>query len=579
MVHGVGRHAPLSSLLEVYQSFRSNTRSPEAPLIYEDRIQDWRLDEVNEGTAPPYLKLIPRFPDARADIVAVYIYEVNYSALAGVVRQNHPLDLTTLFVGLDLAVAAARQALKDPRPSMPAGDAARLGRILQRGSGVLAAATVPILGVPSILLREYTESFVSTFSRFFEDVATFALDKNGEQLIAAHLDRTIENIVESPNFVSAANAGPSEFIVAAHSLGTVVVHNHLIRMWTDATKSGCVPDKLLTFGSPIGLLTWLWLFLDFPDLTFNPKRPVGSNYFCWSPTDNAGTPAKSVEWTNVVNRCDPIATAFPLEAVDLSMSAAAIEAGLTNGRVKHHYLGKDGLFAVTGAHTDYLHDRSGFLDILLRIADLRHQSADAVTSVPVEQHWASTRSTLTMLWAVLWVGAIVCAAAYCAVVSYRFHDWRVLGAVVLFAYPRLTIWLLTFWQRLFFGGPTKRIYDERIASLRWFDVTSFPFRLRRAIRNRFVRDPEIDPDAPARPIVSLFLKAFSFTPTIGAMLLPVLLGVALSGHVSVPRAGFSWYLGGLILFTGYLLVCAMCELVATWRSALEALGLGDATAR
>src|SRR6188508_1251253 len=123
MVHGVGRHAPLSSLLEVYQSFRSNTRSPEAPLIYEDRIQDWRLDEVNEGTAPPYLKLIPRFPDARADIVAVYIYEVNYSALAGVVRQNHPLDLTTLFVGLDLAVAAARQALKDPRPSMPAGDA------------------------------------------------------------------------------------------------------------------------------------------------------------------------------------------------------------------------------------------------------------------------------------------------------------------------------------------------------------------------------------------------------------------------------------------------------------------------
>jgi hypothetical protein len=36
---------------------------------------------------------------------------VNCSGLAGVTRQNHPIDLTGLFLGLDLAVLAARQRI------------------------------------------------------------------------------------------------------------------------------------------------------------------------------------------------------------------------------------------------------------------------------------------------------------------------------------------------------------------------------------------------------------------------------------------------------------------------------------
>ena len=50
MVHGVGRHDPLSSLLQVFQAFRANLRGPEAPVGFEDRILDWQLEDVEEGT-------------------------------------------------------------------------------------------------------------------------------------------------------------------------------------------------------------------------------------------------------------------------------------------------------------------------------------------------------------------------------------------------------------------------------------------------------------------------------------------------------------------------------------------------
>ena len=117
-------------------------------------------------------------PDTPADLASVYIYEVNYSALAGIVRQNHRLDLTTLFVGFDMAVCASRQQLRAPHPTLDVGDPAQLARCLQRMSGLFAAATVPILGVPSILLRNYTESLGAHITRIVVVVATFALVKN-----------------------------------------------------------------------------------------------------------------------------------------------------------------------------------------------------------------------------------------------------------------------------------------------------------------------------------------------------------------------------------------------------------------
>jgi len=573
MVHGVGRHDPLSSLLRVYQTFRSNLRSPEAPVLFEDRIPDWRLDDVNEDGTPPYLRLVPRFPAERGDVSAVYLYEVNYSTLAGLVRQNHPLDLTRLFVGFDMAVVASRQKLKNPNPTLRVGDPARLARLLQRVSGVLAAATVPILGVPSILLRNYTETFVAAYTRFFEDVATFALDKNGEQLIAAHIDRTVANIVGSDRFARREGSQQNDLVIAAHSLGSVVVHNHLVRKWTSADQRTCVPSRLVTFGSPIGLITWLWLFLDFPGLTFNADEPAGTNYFCWSPESNAGKAAQPLTWINVVNCLDPIATAFPLAAADLSRPEAEVSGSLIGGGVTHRFCGDSKVTSVGAAHMTYLDDRSGFIEILLRTADLRHEDPLTVPCVAPETHWRSTRSTLSTLFVVLWLLAAASAALYCALVAWKFRDARVMWSVAVFAVPRATIWLLAFWQRLFFGGPTKRIPDERIAALSWFDLTSFPYRLRRAIGPLFGARREVDPNQPGRPFATRALKVLSFFPTVVAMMVPIAVGAVLAGAVPDPRISIGWYLAGLIAFTLYLILCAACELVASWKSVLEALGL------
>ena len=265
VVHGVGRHDRLSNLLRTYQTLRANLTSFEAPVTFEDQIPGWRLTRFEEGASPPFLKLEPRVAPPAGALGAAYLYEVNYSGFAGIVRQNHPIDLTTLFVGLDLAICEARQR---PGPSAPAPgigtDTASLARSLQRISGTLTASTVPIVGLPSIIFRDYIGTFVSTFTRFFEDVSTFALDKNGERLISSHLDRTMATIA------TAMKPG-DRLVVAAHSLGSVVVHNYIVRSWAASTPAP-VPDTLITFGSPIGLIMWLWLFLDFSRM--NPADKI-----------------------------------------------------------------------------------------------------------------------------------------------------------------------------------------------------------------------------------------------------------------------------------------------------------------
>ena len=181
VVHGVGRHDRLSNLLRTYQTLRANLTSFEAPVAFEDQIPGWRLTKFEEGASPPFLKLEPRAArEQEGQLGAAHLYEVNYSGFAGIVRQNQPIDLTTLFVGLDLAICEARQrpAAAAPAPGLGTSTAP-LARSLQRLSGTLTASTVPIVGVPSIIFRDYIGTFVSTFTRFFEDVATFALDKNG----------------------------------------------------------------------------------------------------------------------------------------------------------------------------------------------------------------------------------------------------------------------------------------------------------------------------------------------------------------------------------------------------------------
>lgn len=175
-VHGVGEHSHLSSLLRAYQSLRADTSCPEAPVRPEDPIPGWRLVEFSQdgaGVGVPWLLLGPddgseegeAGPTAPGEPRRVFLYEVNYSELAGVIRRNHRLDLTTLFVGLDLAVAIARGRLAThpPRAAASTLDHAALARVAQQVAGVLVALTVPILGLPSLLLRRFTGSFVSLY--------------------------------------------------------------------------------------------------------------------------------------------------------------------------------------------------------------------------------------------------------------------------------------------------------------------------------------------------------------------------------------------------------------------------------
>jgi hypothetical protein len=565
IVHGVGRHDRLANLLRAYQTLRANLTSAEAPMRGEDQIPGWRLTRFEEGASPPFLKLEPRVEPQPGSVGAVYLYEVNYSSFAGVIRQNHPIDLTALFVGLDLAVCAARQR-PNGGTSVLGGDTVRLGRCLQRASGVLAAATVPIVGLPSLLLRRYAGAFIATFARFFEDVSTFALDKNGERLISAHFDRTVATIAAN------IHAG-DRFVLAAHSLGSVVAHNFVVRHWTAGTSR--VPETFITFGSPIGLLAWAWLFLDFNNMTF--QEPVDTPYFCWNPVSNRRAGRQAVSWINVVNCVDPIATVFPTAAVDLSASSEDIASGLTGGAIVHKFLGPAKVRAVGRAHTEYFNDKEGFVAILLREAGLAPSDEDVSDVRSLEAHWTDTESVLRRVQWGVYALALLAVTAYCGIIAGRFGDVRALWVVPLFAWPAFTIGLLTFCQRLLMGGPTKRVTTDLIRHLRLFNSSSLPYRLREAVLSLIGLSRDVDPMQPSPGGVARTISsAISFLPALVAMLIPIGVVAWLTGHWPTAESAWFrlWTLEGLLalaLFMLYVICCAAYELIRTWREALRIL--------
>jgi len=569
-VHGVGRHDHLSNLLRTYQTLRANLTSVEVPVTFEDQIPGWRLTQFEEGAAPPFLKLEPRVPPPPGGVTAVHLYEVNYSGFAGVIRENHPIDLTDLFLGLDLAVCEARQRQTTATTSVFGGNTARLAVCLQRLSGVLAASTVPIVGLPSIVFRDYIGTFVSTFTRFFEDVSTFCLDKNGEQLISKHLDRTVAAITSSLQ--------PGDrFVIAAHSLGSVVVHNYVVRAWS-ATAPGRVPDTLLTFGSPIGLLTWMWLFMDFQDMDFAKPRPTGDHYFSWNPVGSTAATRTPIAWINVVNLVDPIATKFPDAAADLSATAPQIAAGLNGGTIEQRFFGAAKVTQVGAAHTEYLNDKEGFIRILLRAAELDPSPPQAVPSVRTgAEHWASTDRVLRRLQWLLFTVALVTIAGYCGVIAHRFHDVRVLWFSALFVWPALTVGILAAFQRLMLGGPTKRIALVLIRGLKWADIASFPYRIREAVLRALGRSRDIDPmkRSPGY-LFRLALNVISFVPALALMSVPIIGAAKLTAAWPTLSDLWSaiWTFEGLIAlaaFMVYVICCAGFELVRTWRDVVRTM--------
>jgi hypothetical protein len=559
-VHGVGGHDHLSNLLRTYQSFRANLTSVEAPVTGEDQIPGWRLVTFEEGSTPPFVELQPRVtpPDG---VGTVRVYEVNYSGFAGVLRRNHRIDLTDLFVGLDLATCAARLRPRTGGAGSFAHHDRELGVCLQRVAGVLAAGTVPILGLPAIAFRNYLGTFIATFTRFFEDVATFVLDKNGEQLISAHFDRVLETI--------ARGMQPGDrLVISAHSLGSVVAHNYVVRHWTTGQER--LPDTLVTFGSPIGLLTWIWLFLDFTDMDFGKR--LEDSYFCWNPISAGATPRAPLEWINVLNCGDPIATAFPVGAIDLSLPEATIAAALKGGTIAHRFFGPDTVSSVGGAHTRYLRDKNALLAILLRASRLALGEPEQVASGrSAAEHWEATDAVLRRTQWILVAATVVLGVGYFEMVARTFHDQRLVLMVIFFAWPPLTIGTLAFGQRLVMGGPTKRIEPQLIREMPWQDRVALPYRLRDAL----LRSREIDPMAPGRGYLTrLAIQAWSFFPTLVMMAIPVVLAASWTDRW--PTWTSFWLhlrsaktLIALGLFMAYVAASAAFELVRAWRDVVR----------
>ena len=178
-------------------------------------------------------------------------------------------------VGFNQAVSAARRG---PAPKDNDLPNAEIGRIAHGMADVLVASTVPILGfLPFLADRVAALAMVQHFKRFFEDIATFAMDSSAHRLVARHFAETVLKIRSNARFKD-----EDRFIVAAHSLGSVVAHNHLVNNWPVVGNIRQPMDGLLTFGAPIGLLCWLWLFLDFKQMDL-AERAFFDPFFVWKP--------------------------------------------------------------------------------------------------------------------------------------------------------------------------------------------------------------------------------------------------------------------------------------------------------
>ena len=585
-VHGVGMHSRLSSLLQAYQSLRANLRSTEAPISYEDPIAGWRVAEFDDGvggTAAPRITLT-----TPGETGAVYLYEVNYSALAGVIRRNQPLDLTALFVGFDLAVNVARARLQANRPARPRPDGrldiddVAMALAAQKLAGVFVAATVPILGLPSLVFRRFTSTVIGVFTRFFEDIATFALDMNGEALISAHIDRTVQSIVQSPAFLPAGEGFDRDsLVIAAHSLGTVVAHSYLVR---NRSARDRLPDRLLTFGSPIGLVWWLWMFLDFNEMNVDKPNSKDLRYFTWNPLPPPAVSPGTFLWINVVNHLDPIASAFPLECVCVSQTPAENARWLGGGRVHQRFIRTGS--SPGSAHTGYFDDREGFLEILGRIAGLRAEPAEDVRDPQAQPadaqsrsgaaHWQESIDELARLRIWWWMGGLAAIGAYLSVIAWLCHSWVPFFFLPLYAWPPLTIGTIAFFQRLLYSRPTKRTSVQGIDGLPWNDIRAKPHRLRQDWRGDFTHEEEREFVLSRRTgHVERWSKwLLSFFPSLAAMVLPFATTIQAAEH---GREGWNYVQGhfqlvGLLMlavFTVYLIAFAISEFTLHWRHVIE----------
>jgi hypothetical protein len=366
--------------------------------------------------------------------------------------------------------------------------------------------------------------------------------------------------------------------MAAHSLGAIVIQNYIVR--EGMSGGGRLPSRVLTFGSPIGLVCWTWLFLDFAGMDFNRPNLEHVRYFTWKPfKDQAASPPPPIQWINVVNHLDPIATAFPLAHVNLARTADENARSLAGRRVHHRFI-KAGKSAGS-AHGAYFEDREGFLEILSRLAGLRAGRPEAVLDPQAQdagagarnaqRHWKEAAEALERLSTLWWLAGLAAIAAYLAAMAWAFGSGWLMLFMLLFASPQLTMGTLAFGQRFVCGKPTKRTSGAAIEGLPWRRLSSFPYRLRHSFRRRQTGAQERAGvlSSGVRLRWKLWMWLLSFAPSAAAMLLP-LAALWLAGGLRTPHPAFTQYWalilpGMLALFTFYLIAFAISEFVAKWR--------------
>lgn len=308
------------------------------------------------------------------------------------------------------------------------------------------------------------------------------------------------------------------------------------------------------------------------------NRVSADPYFCWNPVSTGSASRTKLSWINVVNCVDPIATMWPVAALDLSTTETTLASALSGGAIAHRFFGADAVTSVGAAHGEYLNDKKGFVQILLRAGGLAPGSPEDVASGrSAAEHWLATRAVLrTLQWALLGI-AMLAIGLYCALIAHAFDDRRALWFVAPFVWPAVTIGVLAFFQRLMLGGPTKRITTALIRGMKWSDVVSFPYRL----RDRMLPSPnaavDVDPMA-ASPgyLTRLMVKAISFIPTLVAMAVPIVGTAWLTRHWPTPAGLWArfWSVDALLalaFFMVYVICCAAHELVRTWRRVVRIL--------
>lgn len=579
-VHGVGAQSKLSSLLKPYQAIRSNASPAELPLNAMDRAPGWNLRAFDDHLHPSRLELVPDEEINHPRPNKVFFYEVNYSDLMHVVRQNHPIELTHLFIGFNMAVEMAESRLAGAATANPdLSSEVSVAKQAARFSRTMLAVTLPLLGIlPWAARRFQLQRHLEAFSRFFEDVATFAMDKTGYELVAKHIDATLSNIRGQTIDIYDANA--DHVVLVAHSLGSVVAHNYLVRNWAAAPGAPPKVNTLLTYGSPIGLLCWLWLFIEHEAMSFaewrwntfynaaGELRNLVFPFFVW-PHADVPTHLAPIRWINVLHTLDPIATRFPMGFCFMGLSRPRVKAGLISGEVTHVVQSHGMIPAVP--HTQYYENRpstrislaaaaSGptFIEILLSATGLSNTLVASTHPSMARAAWSDGAWKLwTWEWVLRAIGILI--AAYGLTWRSGFSFEGILNhAPILFLLAASNSAVLSGIQKFVWGAETARINRETLnANLSAYS----PYRIR-MLWGWF------SPGAP-HYLFGLFATVLAaaiwyFAPQVAST---IVLGNEMP-HLNLRVVSRTIALGAI-----YSTIFAAADLIAVWRLALRTLGL------